>query len=384
VGQSAVALEALGLGMRRAERAVMMRAARVIAALVLVALSQTAPAGKETLLIELDPRSSALPAGVSASGAVVVGGFDSGGGFYWMPTTGVISVGGRSSTDVSRDGRTIVGSALDSRGVQQAAIWLRASEWKLLGSFTPSAAPCDMSLSIATDVSADGKVVVGRAGDGCTVSNAFRWEESTGMVNLGSSVAGRPSLAQGVSADGRVSVGYQDRADGFRQGARWVDGRQELFQGPTGPTGTAMAANKDGSIIVGRICSPAGLPDPNDQSAWMWTASTGVRCLPAPRRRVSPGPAILVDANATSDDGRVVGGGQNVGGSRDSDAVVWIDGAPSYLKDYLQANGVQDAFATWVNTGAITGISPDGRILVGNGAAAGGFRGYIVILGDRP
>jgi acyl-CoA synthetase (AMP-forming)/AMP-acid ligase II len=106
--------------------------------------------------------------------------------------------------------------------------------------------------------------------------------------------------------------------------------------------------------------------------------------LPAPRRRVSPGPAILVDANATSEDGRVIGGGQNVGGSPDSDAVIWIDGSPSYLKEYLQANGVPNAFATWVNTGAITGISPDGRILVGNGAAAGGFRGYIVILGERP
>jgi hypothetical protein len=29
-------------------------------------------------------------------------------------------------------------------------------------------------------------------------------------------------------------------------------------------------------------------------------------------------------------------------------------------------------------------LSPDGRILVGNGAWIGGFRGYIVILGDRP
>jgi probable HAF family extracellular repeat protein len=361
-----------------------MRAKRSIVTLVLVASALTARARENTLLIELELRSSALPEAVSASGAVVVGGFDSGGAFYWMPTTGVISIGGWFATDVSRDGRTIVGAAFDSRGIQQAAIWLRAAEWRLLGSFSPSAAPCDTSLSVATDVTADGKVVVGMAQNGCTISNAFRWEESTGMANLGSSVAGRASLAEGVSADGSVVVGYQDRADGFRQGARWVEGRQELFQGPTGPAGTAIAANSDGSIIVGRICSPAGLPDPNDQSAWIWTARDGLRCLAAPRRRVSPGPAILVDANATSDDGRVIGGGQNVGGSRDSDAVIWIDGNPSYLKDYLQANGIPDAFATWVNTGAITDISPDGRVLVGNGAARGGFRGYIVIFGELP
>ena len=50
---------------------------------------------------------------------------------------------------------------------------------------------------------------------------------------------------------------------------------------------------------------------------------------------------------------------------------------PESLADLLP-----DAFRTWVNTGTITGISPDGRILVGWGAALGGFRGYIVILGS--
>ena len=91
-----------------------------------------------------------------------------------------------------------------------------------------------------------------------------------------------------------------------------------------------------------------------------------------------------MEANATSDDGRVIGGGQNVGGSADSNAIIWIDGSPTYLKDYLRAHGVPDAFESWPNTGAINGISPDGRILVGVGAAPAGFRGYIVILGEKP
>jgi hypothetical protein len=41
-----------------------------------------------------------------------------------------------------------------------------------------------------------------------------------------------------------------------------------------------------------------------------------------------------------------------------------------------------NAFRTWINTGTISGISPDGRVLVGWGAALGGFRGYMVILGS--
>jgi probable HAF family extracellular repeat protein len=300
-----------------------------------------------------------------------------------MPTTGVISIGGRQAGAVSRDGRTIVGSALDSRRIEQAAIWQRAAEWRLLGSFT-NAVPCDSDLSSANGTSADGSVVVGLAWNGCTQARAFKWEESTGMVNLGSSVAGRSSLATGVSADGKVVVGYQERADGFRQGARWVDLQQELIPGPPGSVGfvaTARAANHDGSIVVGQLCRPG---QESDQSAWVWTAREGTRCLPAPRLRPSPGPVIIVTANGTSDDGRVVGGGQNVGGSADSNAIIWLDGSPSYLKDYLQANGVPNAFETWINTGEITGVSPDGRILVGYGAPLGGFRGYMVILGDRP
>ena len=362
-----------------------MRGNRLLLSMMLLVPALTARASDKPLLIELEQRSGALPGGVSASGAVVAGGLATVGGFYWMPTTGVIYIGGLGATSVSRDGSTIVGVAADSRGIQ-AAIWLRAAEWRLLGSFRPGAASCDASLSSATDTSRDGRVVVGLAWDGCNIAHAFRWEESAGMVDLGSSVAGRASRADGVSADGRVVVGHQEAATGFTQGAQWVDGRQELFTGPGGVVGTAKAANSDGSIVVGRVCNPAAVQpsDPTFQSAWVWTTQDGLRCLPAPRLRVSPGPLIIVEASATSDDGRVIGGGQNVGGSDDSDAVIWIDRVPFYLKDYLRANGVPNAFETWVNTGSITDISPDGRILVGKGAALAGFRGYIVILGDKP
>jgi probable HAF family extracellular repeat protein len=336
-------------------------------------------------LIELEPRTRLFPSSVSATGTVVTGTLDGGGGFYWMPTTGVISTGGNSAASVSRDGRTIVGSAADSRGIVQAAIWQRAAEWRLLGSFGPGAAPCDASLSSAIDTSRDGRVIVGLARNGCSVSHAFRWEDSTGVVDLGSSVEGRASAARGVSGDGRVVVGWQERADGVRQGARWVEGRQELVPAPAGSisgfVGDANAANSDGSIVVGRICR---FGNPLDQSAWIWTPGEGTRCLPAPSLIPSPGPVIITDANALSDDGRIVGGRQGVASSPDSNAVIWIDGTPHYLKDYLRANGVPDAFQGWINTGEITDVSPDGRILVGSGAPLGGFRGYIVILGERP
>ncbi len=49
----------------------------------------------------------------------------------------------------------------------------------------PNAAPCDALLSSTYDISEDGKVIVGLAWNGCNFARAFRWEESTGMVDLG-------------------------------------------------------------------------------------------------------------------------------------------------------------------------------------------------------
>jgi probable HAF family extracellular repeat protein len=337
------------------------------------------PHATSALLIELDPRPGTLASAISANNLVVVGGMSGGGGFYWTPTRGVIFNGGLVAEGVSGDGSRIVGIAQDHGGIAQAAIWIARTEWQLLGSFSPTATPCGTSLSSAYDVSRDGQVIVGFAYDGCALAHAFRWTAANGMVDLGSSVQGRSSLAGGVSGDGHVVVGYQESATGPRQGARWLDGREELIPGADGSVGQARAANVDGSIVVGQICHPAAL---DDQNAWIWTAQGGTKCLPAPAKIPSPGPAILVQANATSDDGQVIGGAQNVAGSPDSNAVIWIGGRPAYLKDFLRANGVPNAFATYVNTGEITGMTPDGHILVGWGAAAAGFRGYIVVLGS--
>lgn len=323
---------------------------------------------------------------VSANNMVVGGGLDSGGGFYWTPIHDVVFNGGDTASDVSGDGRTIVGTVRDHGGISQAGIWIARTVWQPLGSFSPTAAPCDTLLSNAYGVSRNGQVVVGLAYDGCKVAHAFRWTASGGMVDLGSSVQGQSSLASAASGDGNVIVGYQEGADGTRRGARWVGGRQELIPGADGYVGQAWGTNVDGSIVVGRQCRPS--LGATDQSAWMWRAQGGTTCLPAPRKITVPGPGagplVGVEAKASSDDGHIIGGGQDIGGSADSNAIIWIDGRPAYLKDFLQVNGVPNAFATWVNTGEITGMTPDGRILVGWGAAALGFRGYIVVLGSNP
>ena len=337
------------------------------------ALTLTTSAQGKAVFIELP--SGTLPRDISAN-SMVVGELMSGGGFYWLPTKGVIYIGGQEGEAVSLNGDTIAGTAYDARRTTQAAIWQRAAEWRLLGLIVPNAAPCDALLSSTFDMSEDGKVIVGLAWNTCSIARAFRWEESTGMVDLGTLSPPLSTRANGISGDGRIIVGWQDTTFG-RRGARWVDGKQELFTGPSGIIGEAHAANRDGSIVVGQSCEFAGRENPfANQQAWIWNQRDGITCLQPPRVRVLDN--FIGTALATSEDGRIVGGSHSFG--LEAESVLWIDREPIYLKDYLRANGVPNAFENWVNTGFITGVSRDGRLLIGNGAGPRNFQGFIVIL----
>jgi uncharacterized membrane protein len=87
---------------------------------------------------------------------------------------------------------------------------------------------------------------------------------------------------------------------------------------------------------------------------------------------------------AVSDDGRVMGGGIQFDLAQgETESVVWFDGEPVFLRDYLRSHGYPDAFEGHNNTGQITAISPDGRVIVGhNGGLLGAvnLNGFIVIL----
>ena len=333
---------------------------------------QAASAKGTPLFIEL-PR-EALAVDVGAGGFVIGGTYYSGGAFHWMPTSNDTAIGGTGVTAVSRDGKTIVGRAFDAGGFENAAIWTGGTSWRLLGSFTPNAKPCDLLLSGSFGASDDGRVVVGLGWDGCKFARAFRWEESTGMVNLGSTVPDRSSRANSVSGDGRVVIGWQEDVTGFRMGARWINGAQELFRGPTGMVGEAYGANRDGSIVVGGNCNPLD-PVP---SGWRWTSADGVTCFPVPRPPGLPAPFYQVQIHATSEDGRVMVGAYSFG--LESESLIWIDDQGFFLKDYLRQSGVPNAFDGWVNTGFALAITPDSRTIVGYGAGRTAFQGYMVVL----
>ena len=319
---------------------------------------------------------------IGANGWVSVGIRYNAAGMYWMPTVGYVDIGGSSAVAVSRDGKMIFGSALDRQGRESAAIWAGGTMWRLLGSFTPAAQPCDRSYSATYGASSDGGVIVGLAWDGCKFARAFRWTDQTGMMNLGS-IRGTSTRANAVSGDGQVVVGWEEGLDGPREAAKWVNGKEQLIKNASGGRiGEAHGVNQDGSLIVGSNCdvdTPVTLT--GSPTAWTWTSSAGVKCYPVDRPSwVKPNfyQAIM---ETTSNDGRVVGGSYSFG--LDSEALIWLDGQVYFLKDYLQRHGLPDSFNGWANTGFITGVTRDGRTLVGWGAGPTTFQGYLVVLPDR-
>lgn len=157
---------------------------------------------------------------ISNNGEVAVGRRRSTGGFgpfLWNVSTGIIDLGELRetpdlgyATDVSADGRIVVGGVGESLfatsygGNPEAFVWSAESGVVGLGDLDGGS-----ERSFATAVSADGSVVVGEATSaGSTGGEAFVWTIDEGMIGLGEHTRLAQSTATDVSSDGLVVVGF--------------------------------------------------------------------------------------------------------------------------------------------------------------------------------
>ena len=182
---------------------------------------------------------------------------------------------------------TIVGTAPDSAGNLNAAIWQGGRNWKTLTPFVGAVPSEQGTISYASGVSADGSVIVGGAYVSTTKVVAFRWDATNGMVNLGTFDEGTnsDSVPYGVSADGNTVIGW-DYKQGFsppgpggiamngRRGAIWWDGKERLLHA-LGWAGEAWATNDVGSIIVGQFHPLNTNNVLQGASTYLWTAWDG-------------------------------------------------------------------------------------------------------------
>ncbi|MBI3249008.1 MAG: hypothetical protein HYZ50_21100 [Deltaproteobacteria bacterium] len=158
--------------------------------------------------------------GVSADGSIIVGGSTGASGqhpFRWTTAEGIVSLGHLGAPnlrgdalDVSADGAVVVGVAGSTFGGlvlfgNEAFRWTAAEGMVGLGDL-----PGSFVASIARAVSANGSVVVGESANNQSRNEAFRWTAAEGMVGLGILLNRQNSYASDVSADGSIVVGLTD------------------------------------------------------------------------------------------------------------------------------------------------------------------------------
>ncbi len=154
-------------------------------------IAEAAPPAGKPVFIHVE---GLAPTSVGQNGFVVAGDFTEGGAFYWMPTSGVTLVGGGLGTGyISRDGKAMAGTVIDLNKIQQAAKWEGGRSWRQRwvrsspARFRARAAELRHGDECATGAWSVGAGWYGTdPANPATLFTAYRWEESTGMVNCGS------------------------------------------------------------------------------------------------------------------------------------------------------------------------------------------------------
>ncbi len=279
----------------------------------------------------------------------------------WAQDTGIQGLGGlpgRSDSwalDIASRGDVVVGGARWANNVSEARAfrWTDVEGMVDLGVFSS-----DVGSSIARAVSSDGNTIVGRARGGIAgVNQAFRWTAATGMQLLTGMPSSPASVASDISADGRVIVGCLGN-----EAYRWTEALRLELIGPVDAVfakAREVSVSGDGSTIVGSAFE-AGTTEP--RIGFRWTTAQGFVLLPLPSfaREVNP--------QAVSYDGSVVVG-YTVDGN-DHNRVrpfIWDDATGiRNIKDVLiQEYGLCEV-AAW-SLGFVRDVSADGRSIVGTG-----------------
>src|ERR1041384_5905740 len=170
------------------------------------------------------------------------------------------------ATDISRDGTLIVGSFyVDAEGS-----W-HAFQWKN-GIVTDLGFLSGGSDSKGQGVCSLGGAVVGSTLNSAGIQKAFLWRNGT-MQDLGGIGRNNLAYAEDCSDNGNIVIGTSMDDKGNQLATRW-DTRPRSLGTLGGNSSEAHATSSDGSIVVGG----AGLPFVNgtsEYSAFRWTSATG-------------------------------------------------------------------------------------------------------------
>lgn len=285
----------------------------------------------------------------------------------WTEASGTNSIGVLASgevsgmTSISSDAKYISGTMTNpATGVDVMAHYdVAAQTWNYVGN-VPSNQP-----SSAWGMTSDGSTVVGLGERGNYVGHAIKWSQASGLVDLGSTVPGRSSRANGINDDGSIVVGWQDDDYGDRFGVYWKNGVQTYLKDQNGDyVGEVSSVTPDGKTMIGN----------NWDKPYIWTEADGYTEV------VNANPMLDGSSTAISDDGKtVIGYFREWGtGAFSGRGFIWTkETGPLDLNGYIQNLGLDDLGITF---SLPLGISPNGKYIVGIGQTADDLRGFVIKL----
>lgn len=288
----------------------------------------------------------------------------SGGIYMWKANTGIVQIGSISNgypaagrTVISNDGNTIASSVTNvATGFNEISMYdVISSTWVNKGGLVPTG--WDGSVSSTWGMSPNGNTIVGLGWLTAANAHAVKWDETNGVVDLGSMVSGRSSRANAISANGSVVVGWQDEPTGTRSGAKWIDGVESFITDSNGNNvGEAGAVSADGNTIIG-----SANPNP-----YVWKAATGVTYITHPNASFS----FKGGATGVSGDGKKVIGFYRAFGAppMSGEGFIWTETEGRInLNDYATSLGID---TNGVIMGLPLAISQDGKKIAGMGVNA--------------
>jgi probable HAF family extracellular repeat protein len=326
-----------------------------------------------------------LAAFASARAASVLGLGDLPGGqfasfAYYISADGTVvrglgTAGGAGSTEAIRwtsaTGMQSV-NALTSAGASQAYLW-----------GMPNLTYVSQPGYQVAGYSPDGSVVVGSWSNAADYSKPFMWTSTGGYTFLPKIpyLDGSESpqgVATDVSSDGKVVVGTSrsDRVNPFAaatEAVRWTESGLQALERHDGTTfgSAANAISADGNTIVGEVW----VSTLSESKPFVWTESTGLNIIGAMW-------GLTGYATGVSGDGSVVIG-YSESFSSDETGFIWTaTGGMKSVRTALDDLGV--SASDWSSFGTTTSISLDGRYVVGTGVRNGHSEAYLLDLSPVP
>lgn len=201
--------------------------------------------------------------GVSGDGTIIVGGASGYEPFTWTSANGSVGLPGptpATAAAVSPDGQLIAGYAGTTAQNLQLEVWSGVSSTNT---------GINYLVNSPIGISNMGHIVAGTT----TINNstvAYTW-----TANSGASYLSGPSTATDISANGNVVVGSLETAGVF-QPAEWTASTGwTVLANPFGSAygGSSEGVSADGSVIVGELNSPSG------EQAFVWNAASGMQLV---------------------------------------------------------------------------------------------------------